>query len=431
MIPTEDHERSTSVISADVREMFDKLLAEMVVQKGLDFIKNDDKHRIEEQIQITEIPAPPFEEKVRAEDFKRRFTVLGLSDVHLDAEGNTIGLLKGSAGGPKLVVSAHLDTVFPEGYDAKVTIDDRGILHAPGISDDAAGLAALLSIVRTFKESGIQTVGDILFVGTVGEEGRGDLRGGKYLFKAIKDIDGFISIDGDGSEKITYLGLGSKRFELTFKGPGGHSFMAFGDVPNPIHAMGRAINKIANIAVPDQPKTTFSVSVVGGGTSVNSIAAEAVMLTDTRSVCPEQLDRTVSELVNYAKMSVIEENGALKIPWDSDNNIRLEIEKIGDRPSGVCHPDALHVQVAWAATEAIGGNPRLEQPGSTDSSIPISLGVPALTLGAGGIGKGIHSPQETFDPTDAYLAVQRVFLTILALAGITGTTPPLLPKKSG
>lgn len=431
MVPTENHEKSTYVVSSDVRELFDKLLAEPLVQEGLHFIKSDDRHRIDEQIQITEIPAPPFEEKIRAEDYKDRFTALGLSDVHLDAEGNVAGLLKGSKGGPKLVVSAHLDTVFPRGYESKVTIDDKGVIHAPGISDDAAGLAALLSIVRTLKETTIQTVGDILFVGTVGEEGRGDLRGGKHLFNTIKDIDGFISIDGDGREKITYLGLGSKRFEFTFKGPGGHSFMAFGDVPNPIHAMGRAIDRIANIAVPDEPKTTYSVSVVSGGTSVNSIADEAVMLTDTRSVSPEQLDKTVSELVNCVKMAVIEENRSLKIPWDSDDNVRLKIEKIGDRPSGVCPPDALHIQVAWAATEAIGGIPLLELPGSTDSSIPISLGVPALTLGGGGKGTGIHSPQESFDPTDAYLAVQRVFLTILALTGMEGKTAPLLPKSSG
>jgi len=431
MAAIEDHEKSVNTVIADVRKQFDKLLAEPLVREGLDFIKSNDKQRIDEQIQITEIPAPPFEERERAEDFKQRFTALGLSDVYLDAEGNVVGLLKGSEEGPKLVVSAHLDTVFPRGYDAKVTIDDNGVIHAPGISDDAAGLAALLSIVKTLKETGIQTVGDILFVGTVGEEGRGDLRGGKYLFSTMKDIDGFISIDGDGYEKIIYLGLGSKRFEFTFKGPGGHSFMAFGDVPNPIHAMGRAIEKIANIIVPDEPRTTYSVSVISGGTSVNSIATEAVMQTDTRSVCPEQLEETVARLVNCAKMAVIEENDSLKIPWDSDNNICLQIEKIGDRPSGACLPDALHVQVAWAATEAIGGTPRLELPGSTDASIPINLGIPALTLGGGGKGNGIHSPQESFDPIDAYLAVQRAFLTILVFTGIAGKTDPLLPRKSG
>ena len=431
MPPTPELDKPTCIVSPEVRERFDQLLTEPLVRKGLEFIKSDERRRIDEQIQITEIPAPPFEEKERAEDFKRRFAALALSDVHLDAEGNAVGRMKGSKGGPTLVVSAHLDTVFPKGYDATVTIDAKGVMHAPGISDDGAGLAALLSIARAVKACGIQTVGDILFVGTVGEEGRGDLRGVKHLFRTIKDIDGFISVDGDGSDKITYLGLGSKRFEFTFKGPGGHSFQAFGEVSNPIHAMGRAIANIANISVPEDPRTTYAVSVVSGGSSVNSISAGAVMLTDTRSVCPEQLDKTVSELVNCVKMAVIDENAFLKIPWDSENNIRLEIQKIGDRPSGACLPDALHVQVAWAATEALGETPRLEPPSSTDSSIPINLGIPALTLGGGGKGNGIHSPQESFDPTGASLAVQRVFLTILALAGLADKTEPLLPKSSG
>ncbi len=434
MPQTRDHELNTGsntgtsdyTVSPAVRERFEKLLATPLVQKGLGFIQSDDKRRIDEQIEITEIPAPPFEEAVRAEDFKRRLAGLGLADVHLDDAGNAIGLLKGTTGMPKLVISAHLDTVFPKGYDAKVTIDENGILHAPGISDDGAGLAALLALVRTFKETGIRTVGDILFVGTVGEEGRGDLRGVKHLFQEVRDIDGFISIDGEGSNEITYLALGSKRFEFTFKGPGGHSFMAFGKVPNPIHALGRAIDNIADLRVPDDPRTTFAVSVVSGGTSVNSIAAEAAMQTDTRSVCPQQLDKTVSELVNCVKMAVVAENAHWKIPWDSEDNMQLDIRKIGDRPSGFCAPDALHVQIAWAATEAIGEKPDLKSPGSTDSSIPISLGIPALTLGRGGTGKGIHSPQESFDPTDAYLAVQRVFLTVLALAGMADGVDPLL-----
>lgn len=431
MSPAEGREKSIDAVSPDIQERFDTLLAEPRVQEGLDFIKSDGKYRLEEQIQITEIPAPPFAEKERAEDYKHRFIELGLSDVHLDAEGNCVGILRGGGQGPKLVVSAHIDTVFPEGYDAKVTVDDKGILHAPGIADDAAGLSALLSIVRTFRQTDIQTVGDILFVGTVGEEGRGDLRGGKHLFSSVPDIAGFISIDGDGCDNIIYLGLGSKRFEFTFKGPGGHSFGAFGEVPNPIHAMGRAIDKIANIPVPEEPRTTYAVSVVSGGTSVNSIAAEAVMLTDTRSVCAQQLDKTVSELVNCVRMAVVEENSALNIPWDSSDNIRLEIEKIGDRPSGACSAEAMHVQAARAATEAIGRSPILELPGSTDSSIPISLGIPALTLGAGGKGSGIHSLQESYDPTDAYLAVQRVFLTILALAGMADKSDPLLRQSNG
>ncbi|RJQ55331.1 MAG: M20/M25/M40 family metallo-hydrolase [Desulfobacteraceae bacterium] len=421
--------KSACTVSAEVQDRFKKILVIPSVLQGLAFLKADQKRRIAEQIAITEIPAPPFEESIRAEDFLRRLTELGLTDAHMDREGNAIGTSKGTAGGPRIVVSAHLDTVFSQGYDATVRVDENGILHAPGIADDGAGLAALLGIVRAFRESGIRTAGDVLFVGTVGEEGRGDLRGVKHLFEAIPDIDGFISIDGEGASSITYLALGSKRFEFRFTGTGGHSYEAFGRVGSPIHAMGRAIGKIADLRVPGNPRTTFTVSVVSGGTSVNSIAAEAVMQTDTRSTCPEQLDRTVSELVNCAKAAVVEENAFWKIAWDSPDNIRLEIRKIGDRPSGTCSAEAIHVQSACAATEAIGETPRLKEPGSTDSSIPISLGVPALTLGRGGKGLHIHSPKESFDPTGSDLASRRIFLTILGLAGIAGEIEPLLKKE--
>lgn len=418
-------------ISAEVRERFDKILAEQAVQNGLKFIEADHEKKIAEQIEITEIPSPPFNESVRAEDFARRLKDLGMKDIHVDKEGNAIGTLKGTEGVPKLVVSAHLDTVFPKGYDSKVTVDEKGVLHAPGVSDDGAGLAAILSVARTLKETGIKTVGDILFVGTVGEEGRGDLRGVKYLFSSMEDIDGFMSVDGDGVKQITYLALGSKRFEFTFKGTGGHSFGAFGKVASPIHAMGRAIQKIANIKVPEHPKTTFAVSIVNGGTSINSIAAEATMQTDTRSESQEQLDITVSELVNCVKAAVIEENAHWKIPWDSPDNVEVVITKVGDRPCGTCEPDAVHVQAALASAEALGIEPELEPPGSTDSSLPICLNVPALTLGRGGKGYNIHSPQESFDPVDAYLASQRVFLTVLGLAGMADSVKPLLGKHAG
>ena len=413
-------------VSEPVRRCFEQLLDLDEVKKAFEFLEKDQDLRLKEQIELTEIPSSPFGEAERAQDFCRRFTELGLLDVSLDEEGNALGLLKGQGGGPKLVISAHLDTVFPKGYDSRVTVDDDGVMHAPGISDDGAGLAVLLSVVRACTQGGLQPKGDILFVGTVGEEGLGDLRGAKALFRTIPDIDGFISIDGEGSEKITYLALGSNRFEVTFKGPGGHSFGAFGQVPSPIHAMGRAIAKIADIKVPSDPKTTFTVSVVSGGTSVNSIAAEAKMLTDTRSTCPEQLQKTVSHLVNCIRSAVVEENDAWQIPWDSADNIEVEIVKVGDRPSGFCEPDALHVQAAYAATKALGLEPELSPPSSTDSSVPINLGVPAVTLGRGGKGYAAHSPAEAYDPKDSYLAAQRVLLTALGFAGLAGKVEPLL-----
>ena len=427
-----EHEaQSTYTVSSEVQELYSAMLSEAHVQRGMKFLKADQDTRVAEQIELTEIPAPPFNEQARAKEYARRMTQLGLKDVYIDDEGNAIGLWKGTQRRPKLVVSAHLDTVFPKGYNAKVTKDEDGILHAPGISDDGSGLAGLLSIVRAMKASGVETVGDILFVGDVGEEGRGDLRGIKHLFSTIDDIDGFISIDGTRADKITYQGLSSKRFEFNFIGPGGHSYGAFGDIPSPIHAMGRAINKIADIQVPTSPKTTFTVSVVNGGTSVNSIAAQVSMQTDTRSECPKQLEKTVAEVVNAVKMSVIEENARWQIPWDSKDNIRVEITLVGDRPGGFAAKDALHVQSAYAATKAIGQEPELFGPGSTDANIPISLDVPALAMGAGGTGGKIHSPDEYFDPADAWLGPQRVFLIMLSLIGINGTTAPLLIEHPG
>jgi len=460
---------SAYYISDDVGNVYDTLLSNVDVLEGLDFLESDQDNRIAEQIDICEIPASPFNEQVRAADYMQRMMDLWLEDVHIDDEGNVIGYRPGTGDGPKLVVAAHLDTVFPLEYDATVTIDDEGILHAPGIGDDCGGLAALLSVVRALDDSGITTVGDIMFVGDVGEEGRGDLRGVKNLFSEVEDIDGFLSIDGSGTTGITYQGLGSKRFEFTYTGAGGHSWGAFG-IPSPIHAMGRSIAKIADMEVPTDPRTSFTVSVVNGGTAINAIAAECAMQTDTRSLDPAQLEKTVAELLGYVDQGVVEENArwgigippglglnktppglgeggppgqdkdnpqgqgkdnppGLRLPdeWAETYKITVDVNMVGDRPSGTCPDDAIHVQVACAATEAIGLEPRLGAASSTDSNIPIFLGVPALTLGGGGRGGNGHAPNEWFDPTDAYLGSQRVFLAVLGLVGVDGVTEPLLP----
>src|SRR5689334_2400965 len=258
------------------------LLGNAKVSKTLDDIKADDARALEEQKRITEIPAPPFKEKVRAEYFLKRMQELGFKDASIDAEGNVIALRKGTAGGrPKLVLSAHLDTVFPE--DVEIAVKEKdGVINAPGIGDDSRGLAALLSLVKTMNENGITTVGDLLVVATVGEEELGNLRGVKALFRDHTDIDGFISIDGLGISRAVNQSTGSHRYEMIFRGPGGHSFQEFG-LPSAIHAMGRAIAKISDLQTPAEPRTTFTVGTVRGGTSVNAIAGEARMAVDMRS----------------------------------------------------------------------------------------------------------------------------------------------------
>ncbi|WP_324668837.1 M20/M25/M40 family metallo-hydrolase [Geochorda subterranea] len=432
------HDSSKGQEGALQREYLDayrRLVDAPAVQAVLSFIESDHDRRVQDTLELVAIPAPPFNERERAEEMARRFAEIGLADVAIDAEGNVIGYLRGTRGTPKLVVSAHLDTVFPPGYDATPRIDEDGVIHAPGIGDDTAGLSALLSLARAFVSTGIRPVGDVLFVGTVGEEGRGDLRGVKYLFSSHADIDGFISIEGGGgsgrspteSFRITYLALGSKRYEIYFRGPGGHSWGAFG-LPSAIHAMGRAIARIAEMRVPQDPRTSFTVGVVSGGTSVNSIAAEAVMETDTRSVSPEQLERTVAEILAHVQVAVAEENARWG-RWVIDVDPYL----VGDRPSGTQSVESPMVQAAFAAATLLPhSEPALsDSPSSTDSNLPISLGVPAITVNGGGRSRGSHSPEESWDPANAWRAVQNVFLTVAGLAGIEGVSEPLLPDHPG
>lgn len=409
-------------LAPTVQEVYDRLTSQPAVRKGLDFLRADHENTVAEQKQLCEIPSPPFKEQVRAADYQKRLAALGLKDVQMDKEGNVFGLRPGTGKGPKLLVAAHLDTVFAAGTDLSVKEKD-GKLYAPGIADDARGLAALLSIIRAFNETGIKTAGDIIFSGNVGEEGLGDLRGIKALFRDHKDIDGFISIDGTDAEKITYLATGSHRYEIIYKGPGGHSLNAFGR-PSAIHAMGRAIAQIADLKTPLEPKTTFTVGVVSGGTSINSIAAEARMQMDMRSNRLKELLELEAKFLDIVKKAAVEENAR----WNSDK-ITVQIKPVGDRPAGIQPPDALIVQAAWASTQAISRQPKLGEPSSTDSNLPISLGIPAITVGGGGKEDNNHSPSEWFDPTNAYLGPQRIFLTILGLSGIDGTTKPLLPKN--
>ncbi len=412
---------SAYTIPPAVTDLFVDLLALPAVQRGMAFIQADHEQTVAEQRQICEIPAPPFAEQVRAADFQQRLAALGLQDVQLDDEGNVFGLRPGTGKGPKLLVTAHLDTVFPAGTDVSVTEKD-GKLHAPGISDDAGGLAALLGVLRALNDAGIQTTGDILFGGTVGEEGLGDLRGVKAMFRDHQDIDGFISIDGTNVGNITYLATGSHRYEVTYRGPGGHSFISFGR-PSAIHAMGRAIAAIGELRTPDEPKTTFTVGIVSGGTSVNSIAAEARMLVDMRSNREAELLALEAQFLDVLQQAATAENAR----WASEQ-ISFEAKLVGNRPAGVQPSDTAIVQAAWASAQAIGQMPSLGSGSSTDSNVPISLGIPAVTLGRGGKEDNNHAPNEWFDPADAWLGPQRVFLTVLGLMGVAGSTAPLLAK---
>ena len=382
------------------------------VRRALEFITRTEPQTIEEQIAICQIEAPPFKEARRAEDYRRRFQALGL-DTRIDAEGNVIAERPGQPGEPVVVISGHLDTVFPEGTDVRVRREGT-VLHGPGIGDDCRGLTILLAVARAMNDAQIRTRGTVLFVGTVGEEGAGNLRGVRHLFeKELKDrVDYFISVDGTGLT-LTKDAVGSYRYRVTYKGPGGHSYGDFG-MPNPMHALGRAIAKIADFQVPRDPRVTFSVGVVEGGTSVNSIAASASMLVDMRSVDPAALDSLDRQFQRAVRAAVDEERGR----WPTSSAaVTVEVERTGTRPAGTQPADAFIVRAAKEAGKRLGFTPPA-QASSTDSNIPINLGIPAITIDGGGAGSGAHSLAEYFDTKDSHIGTQWALLTVLTLAGV-------------
>lgn len=410
--------------AAPVDAAFEAVRADPRVAALLDTLGADGARAFDEQKRITAIPAPPYKEAVRAGYVLGRMRELGLGDAAIDAEGNVVATRKGTRDGPKLVVSAHLDTVFPEGTDVTVREKDGAYL-APGIGDDARGLAVLLSIIGALDRGGLRTVGDVVFVATVGEEELGNLRGVKALFRERGDLDGFISVDGLDVGRIVNQATGSHRYEMVFRGPGGHSFQEFGR-PSAVHAMGRAIAKIAEVRPPADPKTTFTVGTVRGGTSVNAIAAEARLTLDMRSNGTEELLRVEERILGLVREAVAEENRR----WDA-GAVEVDIELIGDRPAGRVPEDSPVVQAARRAIAAVAPGTRITLAGaSTDSNVPIALGVPAVTLAGGGEGGNWHSLAEWYKPTDAHRGPQAVLLTLLTLVGVDGVSRPTLPVKA-
>ena len=386
------------------------LVKDPAIRSALDAVKSNEAQTVEDQIRFCEIPAPPFKEDLRGQELKRVFEQLGLHDVRIDKAGNVLGEYPGAAARPHMVLAAHLDTVFPEGTDVKVK-RDGAILRGPGIGDNCRGLAVLVAVIRAMKQAEIQTPGSITFAANVGEEGLGDLRGVKELFHVTLkgQIDRFVSIDGTGVH-VTNVAVGSHRYRATFKGPGGHSFGAFG-LANPMGAMGRAIAKIQEMHVPERPKTTFNVGRVGGGTSVNSIPFEAWMEVDMRSSDAASLaavDATFQKVVDAA---VLEENQR----WGKPGVITAVKELIGVRPAGSTPESSPIVKVGLAGATVLGFSASLGE-GSTDSNIPMSLNVPSITIGGGGRATGGHALTESFDATNAWMGTQHALLVTVALA---------------
>lgn len=411
-------------VAADV---FAPLVRQASVKAALQYLREDDERTLREQVEITQIAAPPFMEAARAQDFAARLRATGLTEVSIDATGNVIGKRVGSGSGQLLILSAHLDTVFPQGTDVTVTQKD-GRHYAPGIIDDSRGLVALLSVLRAMQAQRLQTVGDVWFVGTVGEEALGNLRGVKALFEDHSGIDGFISVDGVDSPEFAALGraevvnqaTGSRRWEISFIGPGGHSFENFGN-PSAIHAMGRAIAAIADLKTPADPRTTFNVGVVSGGTGVTAIASEARMQIDMRSNDAQQLVTLEQQIMRAVDAAVTAENAR----WHSIE-IRAERKLLGDRPAATRTTDPVLIDAAVGAYVALGMQKPLLRFGSTDSNIPLGLGIPAITLNGGGIGDKAHSYDEWYQHVNAWRGPQVILLTTLRLAGLKGVSKPAL-----
>ncbi|HET9468070.1 MAG TPA: M20/M25/M40 family metallo-hydrolase [Vicinamibacterales bacterium] len=385
------------------------LLQTPAVRAAVESAKADEMRIIDDQIRICEVEAPPFQEAKRAEVYAAMMREAGVKNVRIDAEGNVIGERPGAKPRPNVVVSAHLDTVFPRGTNVKVRREGY-VLRGPGVGDDCRGLADVIAVARALNKANVSTPGTITFVGTVGEEGLGDLRGVKRLFnETLKDrIDRFVSIDGQGLG-VTHIAIGSTRFRVTFKGPGGHSFGSFGIV-NPIHALGRAMARIADFQVPSLPRTTFNVGRIGGGTSINAISSEAWMEVDLRSgdmAALRALEKQFRQVVNEA---VAQENAR----WSS-GALTVTIETVGSRPAGRLPSSAPIVQTAMSVSRALN-LPLSFSEGSTDANLPLSLGIPAVTIDAGGRGSGAHTEQEMFDATDAWKGTQRAILLTVALA---------------
>lgn len=409
-------EETQTKVQPTFQKEIDKLVKKKSIQKAFSIIDELEPMTHQNLVELTEIPAPPFMEHKRAERFSQMLVEAGADKVWIDEVGNVLALRKGKDSSKTIALDAHLDTVFPEGTDVGVKmVGDT--LYAPGVGDDTRGLVMVLTVLKAMNQAEIKTSSDVLLVGTVGEEGLGDLRGVKHLFKKNEPkIDSWIAIDGGELGRINNQALGSYRYKITFKGPGGHSWGAFG-LANPHHAAGRAVayfDDAARVYTAEGPKTSYNIGRIGGGTSINSIPFESWMEVDMRSVSPDRLIEIEEILITQTKRALEDYNRLV----DKGPKLTVDIEKIGDRPSGELSSELPLIQRAMAATKNFKTEPYLTR-GSTDSNIPISLGVPAVTIGRGGKAGGAHSLGEWWlnddtGPTSIKLAL----LILVSEAGL-------------
>lgn len=409
---------------ADVPETLQHDIASLVempeVRSALAWMRTQEHQFTRWQLDMAAIPGPPFGETARAQWLQQRFRELGLEDVHTDDVGNVFGIRWGLAK-RCVALSAHLDTVFPAG--TPLNIRQQGSrLYGPGVSDNGAGVIALLAIAAVLRGAKISPDMPVVFIGNVGEEGEGDLRGMRHIFSAPRWRDSIaysLVLDGAGCDTIVAEALGSRRFEIIVRGPGGHSWSDFG-APNPILVLARALHAFTQTPIPNSPKTTFNAGVIRGGTSVNSIPESASMRVDIRSTSMVEMERLESALRRELERATEEEAQASAQRNPSQrrtSGLSYEVVAIGNRPAGELAPEARLLKVI-RAVDAHLGNAAQVQRASTDANIPLSLGREAIAIGGGGSGGGAHTLQEWFDTSTRELGLKRILLTVLALAGV-------------
>jgi acetylornithine deacetylase/succinyl-diaminopimelate desuccinylase-like protein len=390
-----------------------RLLENARVRTALDWFTPNISWVNDEQARLTEIAAPPFQESQRATAVKALLAAAGLA-VQIDATGNVIGELRGTNEKEMVVIAAHLDTVFPLGTDVKVHREGTR-MTAPGISDNGSGLAALIALARAVQSAEIHPQRTILFVGDVGEEGEGNLRGMRAIVDTYRGrLKAVVVLDGSGTDHVTTKALASRRLEALVTGPGGHSWSDFG-MPNPINALVRGSVRFINTKVPTNPRTSFNIGQIEGGTSVNSIPHDARLKVDIRSESEEELTRLESALRECISAGVRDEMDSARDR--SKGKLEWKVELLGSRPGGELAADSALLTALRAADEHVGNQSRIER-SSTDANIPLSLGIEAISIGAGGNGGGAHSLQEWYDSAGRETGLKRALLTILGVAGV-------------
>jgi len=389
-----------------------KLAQDPRCSRALGWIEKHCAWVTEQQIRLTEIPAPEFRESQRAEALKVLFAESGFQ-VHIDCAGNVVAERPGSDKNSAILFAAHIDTVFPEGTDVSVRRTSRRLV-APGISDNGAGIAALVGLAQALSESRIHTEKTIVLAGDVGEEGEGNLRGIRQLIETYRSrLSAVIAVDGPSTDYVTTQGIASRRFQISITGPGGHSWSNFG-APNPITALARGIVRFSSVHVPREPRSSFNFGVIEGGTAINSIPTRACVKVDLRSEDESELGRLESALRDAVQTGLRDELAVSDWPADS---LELNFRSLGARPAGKLPSESPLLATIRNIDRFLGNRSRTER-SSTDANLPLSLGIPAVALGGGGAGGGAHTFDEWFDPTGRDLGLKRLFLIAVALAGV-------------